>query len=149
MVTAYNNTAIIYNIILFLVIFLQISDTIERFPTASGLVVAFTNKICPRAEHELPNIETSAREISSAFHNLGYVSCIFHECVKAKCVAVFKALSERIDFPSSYKMLFTYFAGHGKMYRRAYLMNEEGKGVGTSEFLNALCTRNNCSFTVN
>ncbi len=205
MVTAYNNTAII----LFLVVFHQILDTIERFPTASGLVVAFTNKICPRAKRELQNIETSAQEISSAFHNLGCPSCIFHECVKAKFVAVFKALSERIDFPSSYKMLFTYFAGHGKkdciglqdgyvsintikelfesdrdqirhiskvlfldccrkletnepirpsvenlliinctrLHRKAYLMNEEGMGVGTSEFLNALCTRNNCSFT--
>ncbi len=173
------------------------------------MVVAFTNKICLSAERELQNIEKSAQEISSAFRNLGYASCIFHECVKAKCMAVFKALSERIDFPSSYKMLFTYFAGHGKkdyiglldgyvsintikdlfesdrdqirhipkvlfldccrkletnepirpsvenlliinctrLFRRAYLMNEEGIGVGTSEFLNALYTRNNCSFT--
>ncbi len=173
------------------------------------MVVAFTNKICPRADHELQNIEKSAQKISSAFSNLGYASCIFHECAKAKCVAVFKALSERIDFPSSYKMLFTYFAGHGKknyiglqdgyisintikelfesgsdqirhipkvlfldcssvletnepirpsvenllivncarQHHRTYFLNKEGMGVGTSEFLNALCTRNNCSFT--
>ena len=183
----------------------------RNFPTAYGLVIAFTNKMCPSAEGELPNIHMSSEKICSAFNKLGYACCAFSECCKAECLAVFTSLSRKnIIFPESYKMLFTYFAGHGqkdfiglqdgyisinslkelfdiddpvvssipkvlfldccrrnptdrserlvssvenlliinttRLYRRAYLVNDKGMGVGTIEFLNLLEQKKRCSF---
>ena len=110
------NTKLENNILSFFfsTVYSKISDAMSNFPTAYGLVIAFTNKICPSAAGILPNIQISSDRVCSAFNKLGYACCAFSECSKAECLAVFTLLSRTKKFPESYKMLFIYFTGHGQ-----------------------------------
>ena len=85
------------------------------FPNAKGLVVAFANESCPRADNVLHSISMSSGSICTAFNSLAYVTCTFNECSKAKFLAVYSVLASKIEYPASYQMLFTHFLGHGHM----------------------------------
>ena len=82
-------------------------------PNANGLVVAFANESCPRADNVLHKISMSSGSICTAFNSLAYVTCTFNECSKAKFLAVYSVLASKIEYPASYQMLFTHFLGHG------------------------------------
>lgn len=85
----------------------------HSFPAAHGLVVAFSNQVGCENTPGVPQIHTASKTICSTFSKLGYAYCIFQECCKAELLAVYQILA-KIDYPSSYGTLFTYFTGHGQ-----------------------------------
>lgn len=94
------------------VVKIKLQESCDRFPTAHGLVVAFSNEVGCEHTGCIPNIHTSSETVCNAFSKLGYAHCMFTEHHKVEMLAVYHQLS-RMEFPCSYNAIFIYFTGHG------------------------------------
>ena len=97
------------------VVQIKLRESCDRFPTAHGLVVAFSNEVACEKTDRIPNIHISSETVCEEFSKLGYASCIFKECHKVEILAVYHELG-RMTLPSSYNAIFIYFTGHGQKY---------------------------------
>jgi len=55
----------------------RLQEACDEFPTAHGLVIAFSNEIGCEESKRVHNIHTSSKNVCKAFSNLGYATCSF------------------------------------------------------------------------
>ncbi len=85
------------------------------FNNAFGLVLVFTNSVCPYGgERTEKNFKLSGLKFRDTFDKMGYAHFVFHDCSKLEFVKIIEELSKFGEFlPKSYQSIIIYFAGYG------------------------------------